>query len=70
MKYTSLLVLLVLSLSIGCKKDNGEPSEETMYFPPITGSTWETKSITSLGWNQNEVQALKNFLIEKTVNPL
>jgi CubicO group peptidase (beta-lactamase class C family) len=36
-----------------------------MYFPPNTGSAWETKSIASLGWNQNEVQALKNFLIEK-----
>lgn len=65
MNYTKLLLLLILPLSIGCNKDNGEPSEETMYFPPNTGSTWETKSIASLGWNQNEVQALKNFLIEK-----
>ena len=65
MNYTKLLLLLILPLSIGCNKDNGEPSEETMYFPPNTGSTWETKSIASLGWNPNEVQALKNFLIEK-----
>jgi CubicO group peptidase (beta-lactamase class C family) len=65
MNYTRLILLIVLSLSIGCNKDDGEPSEETMYFPPNTGSAWETKSIASLGWNQNEVQALKNFLIEK-----
>ena len=65
MNYSRLLLLLVLSLSIGCNKETGETPEETMYFPPNTGSIWETKSIASLSWNQNEVQSLKNFLIEK-----
>ena len=36
---------------------------ETMYFPPNDGSTtWETKSITSLGWNQSQVQPLLDYL--------
>lgn len=36
---------------------------ETMYFPPNDGSTtWETKSIASLGWNQSQVQPLLEYL--------
>jgi len=38
MNYTKILVLPVLSLTIDCNKDNGEPPQETMYFPPNTGS--------------------------------
>lgn len=39
---------------------------ETMYFPPNDGSnTWETKSITSLGWNQSQVQPLLDFVESK-----
>lgn len=38
-------------------------TSETMYFPPNDGSsTWETKSIASLGWNQNAVQPLLDYL--------
>lgn len=39
---------------------------ETMYFPPNDGSnTWENKSITSLGWNQSQVQPLLDYLESK-----
>lgn len=39
---------------------------ETMYFPPNDGSTtWETNSITSLGWNQSQVQPLLDYLESK-----
>ena len=51
-----------------CSKDAAavEPtSSETMYFPPNTNSTWETKSISSLNWNQNAIQPLKDYLIQK-----
>ena len=34
-----------------------------MYFPPNDGSTtWATKSIADLGWNQNAVQPLLDYL--------
>ncbi|HCQ14443.1 MAG TPA: serine hydrolase [Flavobacterium sp.] len=37
-----------------------------MYFPPNDGSnTWETKSISSLGWNQSQVQPLLDFVESK-----
>ncbi len=36
-----------------------------MYFPSNTNTVWETKSLSSLGWNQNAVQPLKDFLVKK-----
>lgn len=36
-----------------------------LYFPPINNSFWEKTSPTTLGWNQNSVRALNDFLIEK-----
>ncbi len=67
----NLTCLLVILLSIiGCSKNEVEiqpaPTPvETMYFPSSTGSSWEAKSLSSLGWNQNAVQPLKDFLIQK-----
>lgn len=54
-------------LFLGCSSDptpkDSEPIEEQMYFPPNDGSTtWETKSITELGWNQSAVQPLLDYL--------
>jgi len=64
-KYFSLLILAVLSF--GCSSDSGSdnptPVEEAMYFPPSDGSsTWDTKSIADLGWNQSAVQPLLDYL--------
>lgn len=67
MKYFTYVVLLLLSIS-SCSKNNDEvkPSTtESMYFPPNTSPTWETKSISSLNWNQSAVQSLNDFLIQK-----
>jgi CubicO group peptidase (beta-lactamase class C family) len=51
----------------GCSSDNNSdnnvPTEEAMYFPPSDGNvTWETKTISSLGWNQTAVQPLLDYL--------
>lgn len=41
-------------------------ADETIYFPPTDGSTtWETKSIADLGWNQSQVQQLLDYLALK-----
>ncbi|HKX87537.1 MAG TPA: serine hydrolase [Flavobacterium sp.] len=50
-----------------CSSDetSNEATQQSMYFPPLTGSTWETKSISSLGWNQGAVQPLKDYLNTK-----
>lgn len=66
-KSFALFIALTLSVS-SCSNsdDTNQPTPtESMYFPPTTGSTWETKSISSLGWNESAVQDLKNFLTDK-----
>ncbi|MCI9846258.1 serine hydrolase domain-containing protein [Flavobacterium pectinovorum] len=57
--------ILMLLICIGCSKedntsDTAQP--QSMYFPPLTGNTWETTSITDLKWNQNAVQPLLDYL--------
>ena len=62
MKKISLLFILVTTLC-SCNSDDGNSSnEEAMYFPPIGSSTWETKTVASLGWNETQVQPLLDYL--------
>jgi len=64
----SFFFLLLLLSIVSCNKNDDEiqPSPtDSIYFPPNTGSTWESTSLSSLGWNQNAVQPLKDFLIQK-----
>lgn len=49
-------------------EDNTTPTEtetETTYFPPINSNTWETKSISNLGWNSDQLQPLLDYLETK-----
>lgn len=36
--------------------------QETMYFPPLSGTIWETKSTTDLNWNASAKQPLLDYL--------
>jgi CubicO group peptidase (beta-lactamase class C family) len=62
-----IILLALLSISSCSKNDDDVQStpSETAYFPSNTNSTWETKSPASLGWNQNAIQPLKDFLTQK-----
>lgn len=64
-----LLLFAVLAVFFqGCKKGNsGEPTgpEMPMYFPGNVGTEWETQSMASLGWNQNALTDLRNYLTAK-----
>ena len=61
-KYITLFALSLFIFSCSSDENTSTP-EETMYFPPNNGSnTWETKSISSLGWNQSAVQPLLDYL--------
>ncbi len=69
MKTFTFLILLTLLFS-SCNSDESSnspnPVEEQMYFPPNDGNTtWETKSLESLNWNQNNVQPLIDYLTQK-----
>jgi CubicO group peptidase (beta-lactamase class C family) len=63
-KYFALLLLTFFIF--GCSENDCgcvTPPEEAMYFPPNNGSTtWETKSISNLGWNQAAAQPLLDYL--------
>lgn len=67
MRNVCILLFVLMSLT-SCSKD-GDPiptnPDTVIYFPPNSGTDWETTSIAELGWNQNAIQPLKDFLIEK-----
>jgi len=53
---------------LGCKKTTEKvqpPPGQSMYFPSNTDTSWERVSWSALGWNENAVQPLRNYLIEK-----
>jgi CubicO group peptidase (beta-lactamase class C family) len=66
MKYVTLLFLPLLLLS--CKKNGNDTvpnPTETMYYPENGSSTWETKTVASLGWKESGIQPLKDYLVQK-----
>jgi len=66
MRLTHLPFFFLLLVFVSCKKDNSNPpAAETMYFPSNTDTSWERKSMSSLGWNTANVQALKDYLNQK-----
>ncbi|MEB2779716.1 serine hydrolase [Algoriphagus sp. C2-6-M1] len=54
------LAFLLLAI-VGCSSDDPDPNQG-MYFPPLTGSDWETTSLSALDWNESQVPALLDFL--------
>ncbi len=67
MKVQIFIFLLLISL-FSCEKPEVDtiptpPGE--MYFPSNSGNSWETTSVVSLGWNENALRPLKDFLVEK-----
>jgi CubicO group peptidase (beta-lactamase class C family) len=64
-----IFFLLIVFVFTNCSDHNNNGSDvnnNIMYFPPTNGSnTWETRSISSLGWNQNAVQPLLDYLLLK-----
>lgn len=59
------LLILILFLGVECNQTANEipnPLEESMYFPPKIGSDWETRAISTLGWNESLVPGLIDFL--------
>lgn len=62
MKKIYLLLIAIFSL-LSCSSDeNNSNNEEALYFPPVGSTAWETKTPTSLGWNQSQIQPLLDYL--------
>ncbi len=49
-----ILLLCILLLSIQCKAQ--------LYFPPISGNTWDTTSAQTLGWCTHYIDTLYDYL--------
>ena len=57
--------LLIVLLCASCSSESPAPPPspvESMYFPPLSGTAWETKSVADLGWKQAAVQPLLDYL--------
>jgi CubicO group peptidase (beta-lactamase class C family) len=73
MKKIFLLALPAVLLFTSCQKNSTEPNPadpaptpaEPMYFPPVSGTEWQTKSPASLNWNENLLNDLYNYLQTK-----
>ncbi len=37
-------------------------NESTLYFPPLNSEAWETETLANLGWNENALPSLLDFL--------
>nr|WP_288833633.1 serine hydrolase [uncultured Flavobacterium sp.] len=58
-----IVSILGLFLLVNCSPENSSSNTtENLYFPPLTGTNWETKSIADLGWKQEAVQPLLDYL--------
>ena len=68
-----LFYILVLTLLVSCSSsddannDNvdNNPTAEEIYFPPLNSDTWETVSPAELGWNEDQIQPLIDYLDDK-----
>ncbi|MDO5970596.1 serine hydrolase [Flavivirga aquimarina] len=69
MKKLSYFFLIVTILFFNCSKNddtiNPDPSTDELYFPPINSNTWETLSVSELGWNESALQPLLSFVESK-----
>jgi CubicO group peptidase (beta-lactamase class C family) len=64
MQRTIVSVLILILTLTACKKDQvniGPPLVEAYYFPPLTGSTWESKSPALLGWDTTKLNDAFNY---------
>lgn len=58
------LVFYALFLFSCSETENPNNNPDERYFPPITGSTWETLDPARLNWNVDELQQLNRLLEE------
>ena len=67
MKIQKICSVLFFCITLSCSSNDSradfeEPVSEAMYFPPLSGNDWQTKSISSLNWNAGKVQDLLDYL--------
>ena len=59
----NIILFILVFITLGCSKDNCCVNPQQMYFPPNSDSAnWQTTSVQELGWKQNAVQPLLDYL--------
>ena len=60
------LLFFCSAIIFSCKKTNTLPqpvvTTDTLYFPPVGSTEWQTTTPSSLGWNTNELNNLYTYL--------
>lgn len=66
MKKILLLTITAGLLVSSCQKSNPDPNPapapETLYFPPVSGTEWQTSTPASLNWNESLLNDLYSYL--------
>ena len=67
MNHKLIVAALLLTLTFACSSDRVDetpeiPTTEKIYFPPNSGNYWESKSLTTIGWNTSKAQELLDYL--------
>ena len=64
-----ILAPFFILLFVSCKKTdttvNPIPPAETLYFPPLNSTAWESTPPSSLGWNETQLNDLYTYLQQK-----
>ena len=67
MHLSKFYFLSVFFLFLNCSSNSSDEetiptNPTTLYFPPISGTAWQSTSAESLGWNTSKIQPLYDFL--------
>ena len=72
MKYSQFIISIIVLFFSSCKKnvDAATPvippvTQDSLYFPPVAGTEWQTTSPVSLGWNEAALNDLYTYLQQK-----
>ncbi|MBL7745562.1 MAG: serine hydrolase [Chitinophagaceae bacterium] len=72
MRNCLFLFLIPLTFILSCQKGNDDTSNPNppspspaLYFPPVSGTEWQTTTVASLGWNDTELNNLYTYLQQK-----
>ena len=66
----TIIAFLITFALFSCSKNTSDttpdpPASTPYYFPPLTGDTWETKTATSLNWDEAKLQEAFDFAATK-----
>tara|TARA_R110002126_G_scaffold51668_5_gene141110 strand:+ start:565 stop:1650 length:1086 start_codon:yes stop_codon:yes gene_type:complete len=69
MKKLPYFILIAVASFFSCSSNDDAtetiPSVDELYFPPVNSDTWETSTVSEIGWNASELQPLLSYVESK-----